>query len=361
MKNTLRLHSAGVALAFALVFGAAAHAEIFEQILVKVNGEIFTKTDLENRQVAALRQKGVQADLKSEASNVELKKQLDDVTPTIMVDAVDEMLIVQRGRELGYKLSDEQFKSIVDNIRKENKLETDALWEAALKQENMTLPELRKQLERNMIMQRVQQNEVFGKIGVSEDEAREYYNAHLNEFTTPPSVTLREILVAVPTDGKALNVAQDDAAKEKAEGIRARALKGEAFDKLAGDLSDAPSRANAGLIGPISLKDLSSDMQKLVGGMKVGEVTDVFRTARGYQIFKLESSTKADTMPFEQARERISDQVFTGKRKAEFQKYLEKLRAEAIIEWKNPELEKAYKDGLVEQAKVAAAAAATPQ
>ena len=40
-------------------------------------------------------------------------------------------------------------------------------------------------------------------------------------------------------------------------------------------------------------------------------------------------------MPFEQAREQISDRVFTDKRKAEFEKYLEKLRAQAIIEWKN--------------------------
>ena len=37
-------------------------AEIIEQILVKVNGEIFTKTDLEERQVSALRQMGQQID-----------------------------------------------------------------------------------------------------------------------------------------------------------------------------------------------------------------------------------------------------------------------------------------------------------
>jgi hypothetical protein len=51
-------------------------------------------------------------------------------------------------------------------------------------------------------------------------------------------------------------------------------------------------------------------------------------------------------MPFEQAREQISDRVFTDKRRVEFEKYLEKLRAEAIIEWRNPELQKAYEVGL---------------
>src|SRR5438874_738476 len=208
-------------------------AEIIEQILVKVNGEIFTKTDLEQRQVAALRQKGQQIDLKSDPANQQLRKALDEITPQIMVEAVDEMLIVQRGKELGYKLSDEQFKGVLDNIKKENKIETEEQFQAALKSENMTMTDLRRNLERSMIVQKVQQNEVMGKIGVSEDEARKYYTTHLNEFTTPQSVTLREILVAVPTDPKGINVGVDEAAKERAQQIRARVTTGgESFEKV---------------------------------------------------------------------------------------------------------------------------------
>src|SRR5262245_64458983 len=100
--------------ALLVLLTAGLRAEIVEQILVKVNGEIFTKTDLEQRQVSALRQKGQQYDLKNDASNQQLRKALDEITPQLLVDAVDEMLMVQRGKELGYKLSDEQFKSIVD-------------------------------------------------------------------------------------------------------------------------------------------------------------------------------------------------------------------------------------------------------
>src|ERR1043166_1208071 len=220
-----------VAAALSLAAAGVSRAEIIEQILVKVNGEIFTKSDLEQRQVAALRQKGQALDLKSDPNNVALKKALDEITPQIIVDAVDEMLIVQRGKELGYKLSDEQFKSVVDNIRKENKIESDEQFQAALKAENMTMADLRRNLERSMIVQRVQQNEVMGKIGVSEDEARGYYDSHLNEFTPPQSITLREILIAVPSDGKTVNVGLDEAAKTKADAIRERITKGEADRK----------------------------------------------------------------------------------------------------------------------------------
>src|SRR6266481_2226819 len=151
---------------FVLAAIATPRGEIIEQILVKVNGDIFTKTDLEQRQVAALRQKGQQFDLKGDAGNQQLRKALDEITPQIMVDAVDEMVIVQRGKELGYRLSDEQFKKVVDNIRKENKIETDEQFQAALKAESMSMADLRRNLERSMIAQKVQQNEVLSKIGV---------------------------------------------------------------------------------------------------------------------------------------------------------------------------------------------------
>jgi peptidyl-prolyl cis-trans isomerase SurA len=330
-----------------------ARAEIIEQILIKVNGEIFTKTELEERQVGALRQMGQSADLKNNPSDAQLRKLLDDATPELVVNVVDEMLILQRGRELGYKMSEEQFQSYLENIKKDSKIETEEQLQAALRQENMTMADLRKNVEKTIIMSRVQQNEVVGRLAVSDADARRFYDAHSKEFTTPQSITLREIFVTVPGDGKSINVGLDEEAREKANQIRQRALAGESFEKLAAELSDAPSRANAGLIGPLSLGELSPELQKLVSGMKPGDISQVLRTQKGYQILKLESSSAAETLPFEQARDQIGERVFAEKRKAEFDKYLTKLRAEAIIEFKNADIKKAYLAGL-ERVKAAA-------
>ena len=41
--------------------------------------------------------------------------------------------------------------------------------------------------------------------------------------------------------------------------------------------------------------------------------------------------------------------MFTDQRKVEYQKYMQKLRAQAIIEWKNPEVKKAFEEGLKQQ------------
>lgn len=355
---THKLRHALAELVLLAAFYGVARADVIEQILVKVNGEIFTKSDLERRQADALRQQlGQQVDLKSDPTDAELRKMLDEVTPELIVSVVDEMLVLQRGKELGYRLSDEEFQRVLENIKKDNKIESDEQFQAALKQENITMADLRRNLERQKIIQQVQQNEVLGRIAVSQEEARKYYDSHLGEFTTPQTITLREIFVSVPGDGTTINVGLDEEALAKANQIRARALAGDSFEKLAADLSDAPSRANAGLIGPFSLDDLAPDLRKLIGAMKVGSISEPLRSPRGYQILKLESSTPTQTMPFEQAREQISERVFTDKRRAEFEKYLQKLRGEAIIEWKNLEIKKAYDAGL-ERVKTATAAGA---
>jgi len=310
--------------------------EILEQILVKVNGEIFTKTDLEARQVMALRQRGQQI------SDDELKKAIAEVTPDLLVDAIDELLMLQRGKELGYKVGDEQFKRVLENIRKENKLEDDAQFEAALKQEGLELSALRKNIERTMVINQVQQVEVMSRISVTDDEASAYYNQHKSEFTAPAQITLRELSVAVKSDGNAVNVALDEAAKRKADEALARARKGDAFDALVAEYSDSPSKESGGLVGPLTETDLDPAIRKLIAPLKAGETTDVFRTRGGWAILKIESATPAQIKPLEQARDDIADRVFQGKRREEVLKYLQKLRSQAIIDWKNAEMKRLW-------------------
>ena len=333
----------------ALLLAAPLQAEVIEQVLVKVNGDIVTTSDFERLQVELLRQRPELQNVT--ADSPELQKAVAESTPQLILSAVDELLLVQRGRELGYVMSDDQFKSVLENIKKDNNIDTDEKFNEALKQEGMTLADLRRQLEKNMLETRVQQNEVLAKISVTEDEAHAYYDAHRNEFTTPSEMTLREILIAVPATDRGVNVGQDDAAKAKADEIRHRVLAGEPFARLAGELSDATSKSNGGLIGPIKSNELAPALQTMLEKIKVGEVSDVIRTQRGYQLLELESRTDVKVKTFEEARQDISDRIAEEKRRAETQKYIEKLRAAASITWHNDELKKAYEQALAQRQK----------
>jgi peptidyl-prolyl cis-trans isomerase SurA len=318
-------------------------AEIIEQVLVKVNGDIITKTELESRQVRVIRDRMQgQVDAESLKNDETLKKMLAEVTPPLIVNAIDELLLLQRGREMGLRLGDDQFKQVVANIRKEQGLQDEAKFQQALAQENMTLEDLRRQLERQMLIEQVQRQEVGSKLTITEEEARQYYARHPQEFTEGASITLREIFVEVPSTEGGVNVARDDEAKKKITGLRDRVLKGEDFAKVAAEASDSPSKANGGLIGPFARADLSPQLQQLIDTMKPGDVTPALRTGKGYQIFKLETAKAAALQPFDSVRDLISDKVAASRTQTEMRKFLSRLRAQAIIEWKNDELRKAY-------------------
>ena len=67
---------------------------------------------------------------------------------------------------------------------------------------------------------------------------------------------------------------------------------------------------------------------------------------RGYQIFKLETLKAQALQPFDKVRDLIADKVAGARTQTEMRKFLDRLRAQAIIEWKNDELKKAYEKQL---------------
>jgi parvulin-like peptidyl-prolyl isomerase len=336
----------------ALCAPAQVGAQIVEQVLVNVNGDILTKTDFERRQVALL-------SARPELSNVtvdslELQRAMAEVTPQLILTAVDELLLIQRGRELGLVLGDEQFEGIVTNIRESNNLTEQTQFEAALAQEGLTMDTLRATLERQMLANEAERTDVVDKIVVTEAEAAAYYAEHSEDFTTPAEVTLREVLIEVPVTTRGISVAEDDAAREEAETIHGRLLAGEPFPRLAAELSDAPSRANGGLIGPIGVAELAEPLQEQLVSMMVGEVTEVIRTPTGYQILKLETRTQTQIRAFGEARGEIGIEVGNAKIADERLKYLDRLRDQATITWWNEDLERVYEEALAARQKVMA-------
>ena len=85
--------------------------------------------------------------------------------------------------------------------------------------------------------------------------------------------------------------------------------------------------------------------------MKIGDISDVMRVTRGYQILKLESRSETKVRSFDDARDDISRRVADLKMRGELMKYLDRLREQATIVWRNEELKKAYELALQNRAK----------
>jgi parvulin-like peptidyl-prolyl isomerase len=84
--------------------------------------------------------------------------------------------------------------------------------------------------------------------------------------------------------------------------------------------------------------------------MKPGQVSEPMDAGNGYRLLKLDARVPRRQATFEQARDQIAERVFAQRRAGEVLKYLDRLRAQAIIEWKNAELKAAWEKGKAEAA-----------
>lgn len=331
---------------------------IIQKVIVKVNGEIFALSDLEYRQIQALRdqQRMVRKadDLKSDPA---LVAALTTITPLVLVDAVDELMLVQHAKELGLKFTDAVFTRALEDLKKANKIPDDATLQAALKQEGMTMAELRINIERAFYKGEAERRELGRNMTLTEDEARQYYNAHTDQFMKPATVTLREIFINVPetkVGGQvSFSVSTDETAKQKITAIRDRALKGEDFAKLVTEASESATKETGGVIGPVNVADLSTSLAELLSAMKPGDITEPLRLKTGYQIIKLDVRSAAVPETFEKSREQITQRILESRLDVERAKLIEKLRLQAVIEWKDDAMKKMYDSARAAQQKPA--------
>ena len=142
----------------------------------------------------------------------------------------------------------------------------------------------------------------------------------------------------------------EEAARQHALALRQRVLSGEDFQKLVTEASDAPSKSNGGLIGPINESELASGLRDALDALQPGGITEPIRTTRGYTVFQLVERTPAAPQPFEKVRDDIGQKVGEARLDVETAKYLQTLRAQAYLEWKRPDLRQMYEKGLAERA-----------
>ncbi|HEX5068907.1 MAG TPA: peptidylprolyl isomerase, partial [Vicinamibacterales bacterium] len=325
----------------------------------------------EYQQIQALKQQNRNVESPQELNDASLAALLAPVTPQILVSAVDELLLVQHGKEVpGAKFTEERFKAAIDGLKKANKdqldqyakqynITPDQAFDALLKGEGMTMAQLRVRVERAFFVEVVSQKELAKSMNLTEEEARQYYNAHLDEFMKPATVTVREIFVNVPTttiNGQAtVSAGADEDAKAKITAARERAIKGEDFAKLVEEISDSTTKPNGGLMGPVAENDLNPTIAEAIGKLKVGEISEPLRRAGGYQILKLETRVAAEPETLEKSKDAIAQKILEARLEVEKAKLIQKLLTQAVIEWKDDTYKQMYETERAARAKAVGA------
>jgi peptidyl-prolyl cis-trans isomerase SurA len=297
-----------------LAGAAAVRAEIVERIIAKVNGEIITLTDFQERQITAAQTARV--------GRNDIGRFLRENNARLLQEAIDEILLVQKAEDAGLALNPEFIDDVIESIKKDNKIESEEQFQAALAQEGMTLDDLRASIRRSMTQRMIINRDIEPKIQVSDEAVREEYEKRKDEeFTRPATMTLKEIFI--PEDAGGLRLARE---------LVERARAGEDFASLARTHSKAPTAESGGDLGEISQGEMSPELEAVVLPLPVGSVTDPIPVADGYRILRVVAKTSGSVVPFETARDRLLNQLRAARFKEEYDTYIAGLREKADIE-----------------------------
>jgi parvulin-like peptidyl-prolyl isomerase len=211
-----------------------------------------------------------------------------------------------------------------------------------LKRRKLTTADVRDGLYKELLAQKVLQQEVVDKVTVTDAAVTEFFNANRAQFNVPEdSYRLAQIVVTPVRDQQPAR-AGDDAttpqeAQVKATGLMRRLKEGVPFDALARDHSEDPQTAarggDLGLVPVSALNRIAPPLREAVLKSAPGGVTDV--NVNGVHTLVLvvgqeKAGQRDPSMP--QVRQNIVANLHNRKEQLLRAAYITALRTDAHIE-----------------------------
>ena len=305
--------------------GLASGAEItvIDEIIAKVNGEIITRSDYDHTR------KQMEANLREQgAAGPALADAMREGEKNILRERIDQLLLQSKAKDLNLNVDSEVAKQLADIQRNAKISDPDKFQQFVKDQTGMSYEDYKNDRKNDLLTNRVIREEVSAKIQIKREESQQYYDGHKDEFQREERVFLREILIGTSPGSDSA------AAEKKAKDLTARGKKGEKFEDLARDNSDAASAQQGGDIGAFEKGKLRPEIERIVWDQPRGFVTDPINVGNGFLILKVEEHQKAGLAGFEEVQNEITAKLFNPRFAPELRRYLTELRKNAFLEIK---------------------------
>jgi parvulin-like peptidyl-prolyl isomerase len=321
MRMNVRKFTTPVLLLVGLVAApVATQAEMVEEIIGWVNGEIITHLDYEDELQYRV------AELYSRYTGEELDREVELVRRILLMDMIDDKILSHQAIALGYD-TDKLGDWLLEQFMRTNNISDPEELTKILEQQGQgrTIEETKQQLLENGLPGQVIQSEVYNRVSVGDRELEAYYQEHLDKFRVEGEVMLREIVLLAD------NEEQKSEARPRAQEIWQRAASGEDFAELAREVSDAGTSEGGGEFGPLHRSDLAEMLAGPAFMLPEGSVSELMETPYGFHIIKVESRIDDYMKTLEEVRESLRRELREQKFQQEFAVYMERVRAES--EW----------------------------
>jgi peptidyl-prolyl cis-trans isomerase SurA len=277
---SFRLRCAGLALGLAGLLGSTwawAQSNIPRQadfIVAVVNSEPIT-----NQEVQALRKRLASSAAGRNTPAAELTRQA-------LEQLINEKAQLQQARDNGIKIEEEAIDQAEMNVATNNQV-TREEFRKNLAKEGLTVKTFRDQLRDQLMLTRVREREVEGRVRVSDRDIDQYLQEQIQAQggQAPTELNLGMILIAVPETS---TEAQVKALQDRAEDVARRARSGENFADLAKNFSQATDKgANGGAMGLRPADRYPDLFLNATRNLRVGGTSTVIRSGAGFHILKV--------------------------------------------------------------------------
>ena len=246
---------------------------------------------------------------------------------------IEKRLLDQKIRELNIKVSDEEIRQAIEDVKKQNNMASQEVLVSALASQGLTYEQYRSQLQDQIEKLKLVSLEVRAKIQVGETEMREYYEANRAKYSEEETFRARHIFFKTSEKAPADDIKRT---MTTALTVLAEAKSGKDFAELAMSYSEDPAaRKDGGALGSFKKGDMMPELETAILGMKPGEVSELVYTPSGFHIIKLEERTAGKMKPFESVKAEIEDTLYRKKSEERFNQWAKDLRAKASIEMKD--------------------------
>jgi len=290
------------------------------KILVVVNDEVITQADLD----VALAP--VTNELKKEFSGDELKAKIEETRDEMLNQMAEDKLILQEAKRRGVIVEESEIDERLKDVQMRFTSTSD--FRDEVEKIGLTVTILRNRYKEQLMMTKLVNHEVKEKVVVTPAEISDYYDKHPEEFKSPESVHLKNIMIRLD------EATTEPLAKQKADDVCRLMKEGRDFSDLAKLYSQGAKAEEGGDLGFVLKGQMREEFDKVIFALKAGEASSPIKTDTGYYIFKVEEKKESYLRPLSEVRDDVENAIFREKAQKRYQEWIAKLKRDAFIQFK---------------------------
>jgi peptidyl-prolyl cis-trans isomerase SurA len=319
-----------------------------EQIVARVNSDIILKSELD-RHLENLRSELTEGVAQKRFTAEEAEKIFQEDKQNALRDLIDRRLLMQVAKENDWSAEVDVFKAM-EQLRTERGFATMDDLERAIRKDYGDVEDFKEDIRAQILTRKVIERMVYGRIVVTQEEERKFYEAHQKDFDKPAGVRLSEIVILV--DRRLPD--QVATQRKKAEEALAAVKKGDDFAEVAKKYSEVPDAADGGDMGYVTV-ELSDDISKAIEKLAKNQTTDIVEVTDAFEIFKVTDKHAGGILSFDLAERFVYSRLMEDLAPPKTREYLNQLREEGFIDVKE-----GFKDEGALKPKTKTAAATKP-